>query len=416
MTKIGFSTMEQTTSFWQKKSCYALVLAFLIGMSTFPLKTSAKVTPDELDRVALAALCGTTVGGALLYGAYHLYNHYSLERACTHLHDSKFQVKALLSDFEKLHTLVKNDDVIIERYAFNEGMYIDLRKEYTDVCNAMKHIIDNVQRVTDKVSKDVQRWHTYEKASLFTSNGYHWLADMSPLLENMKRICSFVFSRVPMLEMIFLLQQEEKMPYYSFLNIEHFDVSAERVIRSHYAHSGWPLRSAWKDLEKRINEYQSVINDMAKIVPQVNVIEKWFKIGSEHFNRLRIVQRGIAGYSTYTQELLVEKEFMLKEEKIKQEMLLAQAEAKKALAQEQQAQAQIKQAHLLQKQLENSKRDQLLQCKKELADLKISCANCHDYYECCAMREKSALLKQRALDLASDLHDNFLWWSIFLNY
>ncbi len=344
--------------------------------------------------IAIGLGCGICKLG---YEAYNLYEVHALNKFCNRLANNETTSINIMN--HERNTIFLDDQQLVNGYARRMDDYVALCRNVADD----KISLLAIQGITNH---DISAWKNNAKAIDVIQKAEQFAHDNADRLHTITMRCSFLHERKALIALAHLVATENQSYFENLITtVRNQGSISESIVRTCYPNCAWPLRKAWQEIEKRKHEYM-------QLLPKVNAYadisigscsQKYVELANVIIKEYAHTQSLIAGFSAYTDDLRIEKEFELKEELARQERIKAEAMKKSADAQQRQAYAQ-------EEQNINAKEKELALCRKQLSEVKrrISRGDTNYY-----LLQEKYQLQDRIRDLKIELYGS---WSIFQSF
>lgn len=312
---------------------------------------TAPVHAHEND--ALAFFGSVVVASGVGYGCYKLYEYFAFNNAQSTLKtDSKTSVTM---------------DGLIQNIALDEQhliqQYLQHKDAFKSFCKKTAHEVATLERIQQTTEAAIVRWGCKNGAEDFIARAHSFAAVNQQRLNYAKRVLSFLYQVEALLELAYMLQEEQFFSLRQIIHAASLNQLHESLVRAHCTQSAWPLRECWNTIQARKSNYEKYLQIIDVTTLQTAYGHALMRQAADVVHCYATAQAIIAGFPEYTKEVRLQKEFELKEEQTRQLRIQAEAAERAAQAHERQARAQEQQNRL-------NKEKELAECRSELSEIK----------------------------------------------
>lgn len=261
---------------------------------------------DSQSRYTMAAV--GILGCGIGYGAYKLYENYSLRNALSRLMNNE-NISQRISDS------------VDYKCIFDEGQLVNTYrnrfKEFVFLCERVKKDLQALTAIEKAIEADIYAWSSSAKANSYLERARQFCKYNNQRLHQVKQYKSFYDKHSELIHLAQLLEEEINSGCYHLVYAARQGTLNEATVRMHIQESLWPLRTAWSMLECRKHVYQACIDALSQH-NQEYVSQHIIALGRGTIAAYQQAQATIASFDGYIGDIRAEKEFALKQQQIEQ--------------------------------------------------------------------------------------------------
>jgi hypothetical protein len=345
------------------------------------------------------------------YGWYKYDESVQLDSASVTLENNTMTSESIFNrakELTKEHasvTHVLHDLSILQRYGKNP-------EHYRQLCSTFKRYRNDLYDISSVTQKDISTWQSTSKAQDFVQRARAFFPINKQRQHDVSELSTFLQQREHLITLAYLMDQEQKHVCRTLINkyLQEQKISVP-FVQSCYPNSGWPLREAWSDLEKRKGDYQRPLDVVKAYTDPSEWSVQYAQKAEVIVDEYQKTQQAVSSLSEYNADLLKEKEFALRQQEINMHNRRIAAHEAQVAAQEAQGQAALRAAKAQEERTMDEKKKELNDCRKELMEIRDKIKTQGSDYN---LESRKIQLKLRIGQLASEIPGESSFFDIWI--